>query len=203
MNKVSGTRALAVMTTGYALLVIVAGAAVTPGYSHVRNYISELGASGAAYGELVSWAGFLPVGILIALLLIVALPVTRVRGSSRLGLLLFLGSQAIAYVSSALAPCDLGCPMEGTATQNLHNLFGVLTYMLAAVGLFLLSLAPSLFRTGRTGFMIAGFLWLAAFFLMLDPGLQPWTGLMQRVAESILWLAVLYIAFRMTGEKNR
>ena len=203
MNKVSVTRALAVITTGYALLVIVAGAAVTPGYSHVRQYISELGASGAAYGELVSWAGFLPVGILLALLLVVALPVARVHGSSRLGLLLFLGSQAIAYISAALAPCDLGCPAEGTATQDLHNLFGILTYMLAAVGLFLLSRAPSLSSAGRAGFMAAGLLWLAAFFLMLAPGLQPWSGLMQRAAETILWLAVLYIAFRMTGEKNR
>lgn len=198
MNRRSVTRALAVFTTGYALLVIVAGAAFTPGYSHIRDHISELGATGAAFGELISRAGFLPVGVLIGLFLVVALPVTRVENSSRLGMLLFLGSQSVAYISAALAPCDLGCPIEGTAMQGLHNLFAVLTYMLAAVGLFLLSRAPSLTTLARTGFTVTGIAWLAAFFLMLDQALQPWAGLMQRVAEMILWLAVLFIAFRMT-----
>lgn len=82
MNRVTFSRVLAVLTTAYAVLVIVTGTAITPGYSHIRNYISELGASGAAYGELVSWIGFLPVGVLLAIFLVVALPVVRAQAVS-------------------------------------------------------------------------------------------------------------------------
>lgn len=73
-------------------------------------------------------------------------------------------------------------------------MFGVLTYMFGAVGLFLLSRT----HVGGWGFMLAGVIWLAAFFLMLGDAMQPWAGFLQRVAETILWLAVLFIAFRMT-----
>ena len=46
-----------------ALLVTVVGGAIAPGHSHAANYISELGARGAAHGEVVSLAGFLPIGL--------------------------------------------------------------------------------------------------------------------------------------------
>ena len=55
--------AAAVAATVWAAVVTLVGAAVTPGYSHVAHYISELGANGAPAGLWVSRAGFLPIGV--------------------------------------------------------------------------------------------------------------------------------------------
>lgn len=201
MNRLLLARGLAVTAAAYAVLVIVAGAALKPGYSHVANFISELGASGTPYGSLVSLAGFLPVGLLLAAFLLLAAPFVRVRGTSRAGYWLLL-SQAVAYVGVAFAPCDAGCPAEGSAIQQLHNLLSLLTYVAAGVGLFMLASAPSLSRTAKVALVLAGIGWLLAFFLMLSPGLAEWRGLIQRGAEAILWGVVLFIAFRMTSEQR-
>jgi hypothetical membrane protein len=61
--KLSAVTALACFVV-MALTVVVAGA-LTPGYSHVSQYISELGARGAPQEWGVRLAGFLPSGILL------------------------------------------------------------------------------------------------------------------------------------------
>lgn len=45
------------------LAVILLAGYFTPGYSHVRQSISELGISGSVYGLLVRWVGFVPLGL--------------------------------------------------------------------------------------------------------------------------------------------
>lgn len=45
------------------LILILFFGWLTPGYSHVRQSISELGESNAVYGPLVRWVGFVPLGI--------------------------------------------------------------------------------------------------------------------------------------------
>lgn len=195
MNRLLLARGLAVAAAGYAVLVILAGGAMKPGYSQVSNFISELGATGTPYGAALSIGGFLPVGLLIAAFLFVAAPLVEVRGASRVGYWLLL-SQAVAYIGSAFLPCDVGCPAEGSATQNLHNLLAVLTYFAAAVGLFLLATAPAFSRLAKILLVVCGIAWLAAFFLMLSPEFEPWRGLLQRVAEVILWGVILFLAFR-------
>lgn len=195
MNRLLLARVLAISGAMLSMLVIVIGGALQPRYSHSRQFISELGASGTAYGELVSFGGFLPLGILLAVLVVVAAPLANVKGASRVGFWLFLGSQAVAYSSAAFAPCDIGCPAEGSVSQDMHNLFGLLTYLAAGAGLFLLSSAR---RPKARVMMIAlGIAWLAIFFAMVDPAFASWRGALQRVAEIILWGTVLFIAWKM------
>lgn len=196
MNRTTLARSLAVMATATATAVITGGGAVKGGYSHVSNFISELTAVGSPFAETIALYGFLPIAVLLAAFLVVAAPLVPVRGASRAGYWLLL-TQPVAYISVAVVPCDLGCPAEGSITQGLHNLFGVVTYFGAAVGLVLMSRAPSLSKSASTGFVIAGVLWLAVFVLMLEPALAPWRGFLQRVAEAILWGVVLFIAWRM------
>jgi hypothetical membrane protein len=49
-------------------LVTVVSAALRPGYSHVTNMISELGATGTPYAVLMNYAGFVPAGLMLAAL---------------------------------------------------------------------------------------------------------------------------------------
>ena len=44
------------------IVVTAASGCAEPGYSHLSQYISELGADGAAHGALVSRAGFAAIG---------------------------------------------------------------------------------------------------------------------------------------------
>lgn len=201
MKHTTLARSLAIAAALSAIVVITFGGILKPGYSAMSNFISELTATGTPHAQAIGMFGFIPIAVLLAAFLIVAAPIVQVRGASRVGYFL-LFTQPIAYVGAALAPCDIGCPAQGSATQNIHNLIAVVTYFGAGVGLFLLSRAPVLKGAAKAGFVIAAIAWMAVFMLMLEPALSAWRGLFQRIAEVILWTAVLFIAWRMLPERN-
>ena len=64
MPSMAPARVLAALAAGLTGAVVVLGGAMQPGYSHVADYISELGAVGAPHGQAISVAGFLPIGFL-------------------------------------------------------------------------------------------------------------------------------------------
>ena len=185
------------------LLLLVVGGAVKPGYSHVANFISELNATGTPLAETIGLFGFLPLGILVASFLIVAAPVARVDGWSRVGYWL-LFSQPIAYIGVFLFPCDLGCPLQGSQSQQLHNLVALVTYIACAVAFLLLSRSRSLASSalGKAWFVGTGIVWLVGFFAMVEPGLAPWRGLLQRVLEVSLYMSLFVVAWRMLSTED-
>lgn len=191
-------RCLILLFLAMYLLMLLGGAALKPGYSPLSQYISELGATGSAHARTISLFGFIPVGVLAALLLFAFARIAPVSGASRFGywLLLF---EPLAWIGSALAPCDLGCPIGGSLSQSLHTLLGVFTYLGTAFGLVLLASAPAL-RPGTRVFWIAlAGLWLLLFVLMgLEP-LQSWRGLLQRVAEWSVYSALCITAWRLSS----
>ncbi|MFZ6696939.1 DUF998 domain-containing protein [Stenotrophomonas acidaminiphila] len=178
--------------------MLFGGALLKPGYSHMAQYISELGASGSPHARLISLAGFVPVGLLAAWLLLACARLAPVRGASRLGYWLLM-CEPLAWVGSALAPCDPGCPATGSLDQQLHTLLGMLTYGGTALGLLLLATAPRL--PARIRLLWAGLAatWLLLFVLMAAPGLQAWRGLLQRLAEWLVYGALCVAAWRLGG----
>ena len=196
MSRIALARILVVAAVATDIVVLVGGATLKPGYSHTANFISELNATGTPWSQQIGWFGFVPLGSLIAAFLFVAAPAARVRGASRFGYWL-LFSQAIAYLSMPFAACDAGCPLEGSSSQAMHNLVGLLTYFAAGIGMVLLAFAPSLGKAARSALALAGIAWLSLFLLMVDPALQPSRGLLQRIAEAILCAVLVFIAWRM------
>lgn len=196
MGRIRLARFLAIATIAMGLLVLFAGAAVKPGYSQVSQYISELNATGTAHAVAIGWSGFVVLGTLIAAFLFVAAPVARVRGASRAGYWLLL-SQPVAYLGAVIVPCDAGCPVEGTISQGLHNLLGVLTYPAAGLGFLLLAAAPGISTGVRAMLVLAGAIWLGMFGLMLDPAFVEVRGLLQRIAEAMLYVVIALIAWKM------
>lgn len=178
------------------LLMLFGGAALKPGYSALSQYISELGASGSEHGRLISLGGFLPVGVLAALLLLVMAPRVPVDGASRLGYWLLM-CEPVAWVGSALAPCDLGCPDSGSISQLLHTLLGLATYPGTALALVLLATAPRMRPATRLLWIALAALWLLLFVLMALPSLQAWRGLLQRLAEWCVYSALCIAAWRL------
>lgn len=199
MNRTQVTRALCIATIVYAAAFYTVGGAIKPGYSHVSSFISELNATGTPWASTLGLVGFVPVAFLLAAVLVAASPLVRVEGLSRAGFWL-LWSQPLAFLGVAFAPCDAGCPIEGSSAQDLHNLIGLVTYFGAGLAIFLLSFAPVLStRAGgaRLGLRIAGVSWLLLFFLMLAPELAPWRGLLQRCVDLILAATLVCVAWRL------
>jgi hypothetical protein len=188
--KLSAITALACLVV-MALTVVVAGA-LTPGYSHVSQYISELGARGSPHEWGVRLAGFLPSGILLLAFCsfaYAALPRSAGTTLALVGLALY----AAGYLVAAAYPCDLGCrPDKPTTSQLIHNAGGLLGYLLAPA--FLLTLAreartwPGAGRLAVAGYAAAG---LALVGLLTLSPTSSTAGLSQRLLEFAVlgWVA--------------
>ena len=125
MNPIKLARVLAVCVVLFGLAFYAIGAAIKPGCSSASQFISELNATGTAWAGALGYFGFVPLGVLFGAFLWVARPLAQVRGVSRLGWWL-LWAQPLSLVAVALAPCDAGCPLEGSASQAVHNLQAVI-----------------------------------------------------------------------------
>ncbi|WP_282273277.1 DUF998 domain-containing protein [Stenotrophomonas sp. PS02298] len=191
-------RCLILLFVAMYLLMLLGGAALKPGYSPLSQYISELGATGSAHAQVISLLGFIPVGVLAALLLFAFARTVPVRGASRFGYWLLL-CEPLAWIGSALAPCDLGCPIGGSLSQSLHTLLGVFTYLGTALGLVLLASAPAIQPGTRVLWIGLAGLWLLLFVLMgLEP-LHAWHGLLQRLAEWSVYSVLCISAWRLSA----
>ena len=206
------TRFLAITSSIVSALAIavlaIVGAIKTPGYSHLSQYLSELGATGAPQEIPVRFAGFLPAGIALLLFSLVAyfsLPRSRTTTLSLLGLALY----ALGYVAAAIFPCDPGCrPAVPSMSQAIHNAVGLLGYVVAPLFLFLLARSartwPGAAWVSRIGFIASAVALLGL--LTLSPG-SPLVGVSQRAIEAavLTWSVVcgLYIASQSRNGAGR
>ncbi|MFR0693671.1 DUF998 domain-containing protein [Enterobacterales bacterium AE_CKDN230030158-1A_HGKHYDSX7] len=121
---------------GLGLLIplwLLAGVALTslgyPGYSHIDQAMSQLGAAGAPTRGYSAWLNNFPLGLLFVLFgLGVArrFPGSKLAGlSAALILLHGLASFATGYFA-----CDQGCaPPQPSASQQIHNLAGLVMFL--------------------------------------------------------------------------
>lgn len=167
------------------VLLTVIGGAAFPNYSHVSQFISELGARGAPHAKLVAYAGFLPAGILVcafAALAWKALPRSTPTTLGMLGIALF----GFGYLVAVYFPCDAGCrPDEPSGAQLVHNALGLAGYLAAPLSLALLGWqargwpgAKALSMHGFAGAVLA-FIALS----LLSPEFA-YVGVAQRVLEA-------------------
>ena len=186
-----GRFAFGLVVAGEAILLgmTVAAGARYPGYDHARQYISELGATGAADGWVVSWAGFLAVGALTLGFCLIAAWLMRRSIPGVIGWLL-LGINACAYLNSAWYRCEFECAGESPA-QMMHNLFGAVGYLAGCLGLVLAGLSAK----GARWLTVLGVVCAVLAFLGLS-GMgegSEFRGLFQRVTETAV--AVFMLAF--------
>lgn len=202
MNNWMVARFSAAGAAALALLVPVVAGALAPNYSHTAQYISELGALEMPLGGVVSFLGFLPTGLLVGVCLVAAAP-AEAAGFVRIGYWLLM-CVALAYVGSAFARCDPGCPAEGSVRQQVHNLLGAAEYIGGGIGLILASWGAmkTTPRAGRGVLTLAGVVTLLAFASMASPNLAEWRGLAQRVGETALFGSLLLIGWWPTRAQS-
>jgi len=186
--------------------VVVAGLA-EPGYRHRSQFVSELGARGAAHGELFSFAGFLPAGILLLAFAVLA---ARSVPAGALSVLGFggLAFYAAGYVVAAVFRCDPGCDLaDPSASQVVHAVIGGLGYPVGAVSVILLGVAalrwPGVVAWHAALGIAAGLAALVAT-LFVVPGFA-WLGVAQRIVEGCVlgWILACSIYLARASGRDR
>ena len=189
---------LACATLGIAsvFLLTVLGGASFPGYSHTSQFISELGATGAPHATLVRFGGFLPASVFLCLFVVGAfkvLPRSNLTTVGLGGIAVF----ALGYMAAVFFPCDPGCrPLQPSVSQMMHNIFGLVGYLLAPLFLFLLGWKARNWPGGshlRMSAFVAAVFSLAGL-LALDPE-SAYVGIAQRTIEASVLIWILIFAW--------
>ena len=168
-------------------------------YNLINHFISELGAAGAEYSRIINYFGFLPVSfsaLIITLLLQSKFSNTRL---SRVGFLLVGIGYFIAYFGAFIFPCDFGCPSEGSFSQNMHMILGLISYLITPVGLILLGIGlrkePMIIHSLAS--FVATFIFLLGFFMMLNPSQIDLLGFWQRLADYTVFALLIFLSLNL------
>ena len=168
-------------------------------YNSMSNYLSELGAVGAEYSRIINYFGFVPTAfsaLIITLLLQSKFSNTRL---SRVGFLLVGIGYFIAYFGAFIFPCDFGCPSEGSFSQNMHMILGLISYLITPVGLILLGIGlrkePMIIHSLAS--FVATFIFLLGFFMMLNPSQIDLLGFWQRLADYTIFALLIFLSLNL------
>ena len=170
-----------------------------PGYDHLKNAISELGATGAPSATIMNFAGFLPYGVLMVAFALAVHRGIRAEVGGWLGPTI-LAVYGLAYIVLAFASCDPGCQ---AATPSLHHrmhlLLGDVIFLAAVLGPF--TLYHRMVRDPAWRSFAAATLVLPAFAWLIPElsGIGMSGPLRQRLWLLLLFLWIEMMAIRLLG----
>jgi len=196
-----GKRWLIVAIVLLYIAAVYGGASLKGEYSHVSQYISELNARGSAWGWQIGYLGFLPLGLLALASFPVIAPSVRLSGVSQIGFWMLI-AEPIAYAGSTFAPCDPGCPSTGSISQNVHNVLGGVTLLITTTGLALLFFNERLALKKRVVWLLLAGMYISLYALALVPDFAPWRGLLQRIAEGVLYGCLCLVSWRLLAAEE-
>lgn len=198
MDRAQLTRLLLVTSILYVIGFYFIGSAIKPGYSQLSNFVSEYNATGTPWAGTLTYAGYLATAVLLSAFLVSAAPLAQVSGMSRWGFWL-LWSVPASYFLAVIAPCDAGCPIEGSTSQLMHNFLAIVTYFGMGASIALVSLASKFraFKLRRTFILLVGIAFPVVFVAMVQPEFAPWRGLLQRSLDIALAASLILIAWTL------
>jgi len=154
-------------------------------YSWVAQYISELGAVGAPYATVINYFGFLVVAASSGVALFGLMRRSDVNRLAAVGCVLWIIGLSVGYLSAFLFPCDLGCPLDGSARQSIHNLSVLIAYPAGTMGLLCIAIGLRQVgvRVASTWAFGVALLSVVGFVMMAHPDQSHLRGLWQRIAD--------------------
>jgi hypothetical protein len=176
---------LSLVTLSYLIVAVLGIAAARPDYSHVRDTISQLGESGARLGRLTSYGVFVPVGMALAVVAYLAVPIDR-------DVALLAAALTAGYLGAGLFRCDPGAPSRGSWRQRVHNAFGRVQYLGGAYALYRLAVQAGPLTPAPALVVVI----VSA--VTFVPGQWRARGLLQRIAELTLFIS-LALSLRRSG----
>jgi len=179
-------------------LLAIAGAMRTD-FSHVTNYISELGARGSATEAMVRYGAFVFTGVLY-ICFAAALPAAVRAGGLGVAVASLIAIEGFGRMGAGVFPCDPGC-VQRSPGPNLHTLFATIGFcagILAAIlGGMLARRVPHL-RPLSSLSVACGAVAFASLALMTwgDVAALP-AGLLEHLATVVLSVWLLLFAGRL------
>ena len=186
-------------------LIVVAGA-MRPGFSHVTQYISELGERGSSTETLMRYAAFEFTGFLYLCFALILMVDFRNSRFYRLAECL-IAIDGLGRIGAGIFPCDPGC-VGLSLSQELHHYFatvgfssGILATIVWGI-IFRIQDWPKMF----TGYSVGSGISALTFLLLMTWSQNPMKtpGLFEHLATLILSLWLLVFAaylFRNTGDE--
>ena len=127
INKVS--LALGLLIPFWLFFGVALTALAYPGYSHLDQAMSQLGAEGASTHGFSAWVNNFPLGVLYVLF---AAGLARCFAESRLASLsaVLIMLHGVASIVAGYFSCDQGCtPTQPSTSQQVHNLAGLVMFL--------------------------------------------------------------------------
>ena len=106
------------------------------------------------------------------------------------------------YVASATFPCDIGCPVEGSHSQNIHNFISAITLPMTTLGLVLQFFNKGIATVRRVGWLVLAGVFNTLYSLALVPDFAGWRVLLQRLAEGILYGCLCLVRWQLLSAQN-
>lgn len=186
-----------VLGVGILVVAVVWGGAVYPGYDHARQFMSELGATGAVTGSSVNTWGYVPNGVFVTAFSLLAAWILRHSALAVVACLLLAGN-GVGMTGAGVYPCDFECSRsDPSAAALLHDLFGGLGYLCAIFGVGLTALwawrsaAPRLALLGVVALIVS----LVGFYGVVAE--VEYLGLFQRTMETALAVFMLALGWAL------
>ena len=117
-------------------LIILCGA-LRPGYSHVTQFISELGETGGSRAPLMNLLGFIPTGLLLAAFG-VSLAYRFPWTSLSLAAAILIVAYGLGITGAGLYSCDPGCPSQHLSFEGMmHRVVSISAFLAGILGIAL------------------------------------------------------------------
>jgi uncharacterized protein DUF998 len=179
------------------ILAALAASVRQPGYDHLKNFVSELGATGAPAAGIMNFGGFLVYGLLMMAFAWAVHRGIRADAGGWLGPTV-LALYGLAYVGVALAPCDPGCQAASPSLHHrLHLLLGELVLLTAVLSPFTLYARMVKDPEWRSLATLTLFLPGSAWVLLQASGLGVAGAIRQRVWLLLLFIWIELVALRL------
>ncbi len=180
-----------------------------PNYNHFSQFISELYAVDAPNADLIRFYGYVPSGILFILFTLLANKVTPKSSLKSIGFFGIALGYGLGTIICSIYNCDAGCNpqfINPSVSQLIHNLMGMLTYLIVPFSIFLIAIASTKWKNNLQ-FSFISFLISAisfTFFIVLNLNLDsPYKGLIQRIIEGSILFWIAYCSFYLSNKWNQ
>jgi hypothetical membrane protein len=175
-----------------------------PGYSIVRQRISELGATGAPYAPLLNLLGLMTSGVLIVLLSLGIYLEVRNHNAAKVGCAL-LALSGVALLGAGIFPCDVGTQSPSTAGM-LHAVCartGELAMIGALLAMWLGLRGDPDWQRYSTYSLAAAVVVVALYLLYQLDQTAAWKGAIQRLLVMVVLVWIELMAIKLLYQDRR
>jgi Protein of unknown function (DUF998) len=183
------------------VITTIIGGFLYPNYSHISQFISESYAVDAPKADLLRHFGYIPSGVLFLLFSFFGNKKTPKSTLKSIGFFGIGFGYGFGTIICSIFNCDSGCNPElidPSLSQIIHNLMGLITYMIVPFSILLIAIASRKWKNGLYLSNISYLVFIISFLfvVILNANLgSQFKGLIQRVIEGSILFWIVCISY--------